>query len=118
MKTLYAACLSRLGLSQAGAATLHGIRLDTVKNWCAGRVRVPDGIWDELRAVEAEIVDASEDMREGWKAAGSPPIEIDDSEAGDIALMAAADFILTSKGPVSVGPSAATRAARQARRPN
>ncbi len=55
MKTLYAACLSRVGLSQADAAVLHGCRPDTVKSWCTGRRTVPAGAWDDLRAYEARI---------------------------------------------------------------
>lgn len=116
MKTLYAACLSRLGLSQTEAAALHGVRLDTVKSWSAGRNRVPDGAWDELRAVEAQIIDLSEGLRERWEAAGSPAIEIDDSEAGGAGLMALADFVLGTDAPVHVGQTAATLAARQVRR--
>lgn len=118
MRTLYAACLSRLGLTQAGAAALHGVRPDTVKNWTVGRRGVQQSAWDDLRALEASIVDRSEAMRETWEAAGSPPIEIDDSEADHAMLMAAADFVLTGEGPVHVGQTAATQAARQARRPN
>jgi hypothetical protein len=53
-----------------------------------------------------------------WVEAGSPPIEIDDSEADGVALMAAADFVLSSDATVHVGPTAATSLARQARRPN
>lgn len=120
MKTLYAACLSRLGLSLAGAAALHGVRLDTVKSWSAGRNPVPHGAWDDLRECEARIVDASEELREQWEAGGEPPVEIDDSEADGAALIAAADFVLgTQPGTsVEVGPSQATVLARQARRPN
>ena len=118
MKTLYAACLSRLGLTQAEAASLHDVRPDTVKNWSVGRRNPPQTAWDELRDYEARIVDASEEMRERWEQAGSPPIEIDDIEADGVALMAAADFVLASGGPVRVGQSNATQLARQARRPN
>ena len=118
MKTLYAACLSRLGLTQAGAATLHGVRLDTVKSWCAGRNRVPDGAWDDLRSHEGQIIDLSEDMRATWEAAGSPPLEIDDSEAGAVGLMAMADFVLGCDAPLQIGQTAATIMARQTRRPN
>lgn len=118
MKTIYAACLSRLGLTQTGAATLHDVAVDTVRSWSAGRNRVPPGAWDQLRAYELRIIDASEAIREGWDAAGSPPIEIDDSEADQMGLMAAADFVLGSTGPVHVGQTAATIMARQARRPN
>lgn len=96
MKTLYAACLSRLGLSQSEAAALHGARLDTVKNWSVGRRTVPVGAWADLRAHEAKIVDRSEAIREAWEDAG----EIRDMELsthGDpIALMAAADFLLST----------------------
>lgn len=56
MKTLYAACLSRLGLSQAEAAELHGVSIDTIKKWSSGRSQLPDGIWAELRAREARII--------------------------------------------------------------
>lgn len=118
MKTLYAACLSRLGLSQSEAAALHGVRIDTVKSWSSGRNNVPQGAWDELRAYEAQIVDGSEELRERWENAGSPEIEIDESEADGPALMAAADFVLASDGPVRVARSAATQLARQSRRPN
>lgn len=118
MKTIYAACLSRLGLTQAEAAALHGARPDTVKNWAVGRRGVPQSAWDDLRGVEAAIVDRSEAMREIWEEQGSQPLEMDDIE-GDAAMrMAAADLILTSEGPVFVGQTAATQAARQARRPN
>lgn len=118
MKTVYAACLARLGLSQPEAAELHSVRLDTVKSWSQGRRTVPQGAWDELRAYETQIVDAAEGIRGSWENAGSPAIEIDDSEADGIALMAAADFILSSEGSVHIGQTDATRAARQARRPN
>lgn len=118
MKTLYAACLTRLGLSQSEAAKLHGVRLDTVKSWSSGRNPAPHGVWDDLRAHETRIVDGSEVMREGWEEAGSPPIEINDAEADDLALMAAADFVLSCEGPIHVGETPATRLARQARRPN
>ena len=118
MKTLSAACLSRLGLAQTEAAGLHGVRLDTVKSWSSGRNRVPQGAWDDLREYEAQIVDLAEEMRERWETSGSPPVEIDDSETGDIGIMALADFVLGVDASVSIGPSAATALARQARRPN
>lgn len=120
MKTLYAACLSRLGLSLAEAAALHDVGLPTVKHWSSGRRSPPQGVWDELRRYEARIVDGSEALREAWESAGEPPIEIDDSEADGIAVMAAADLILNSPEgvPVSVGCTPATEAARQGRRLN
>lgn len=118
MKSLYSACLSRLGLTQTGAAELHGVRLDTVKSWCAVRNRIPAGAWDDLRAYEGQIIDGSEALRERWEAAGSPPLEIDDSEADGAGVMAMADFVMGCDAPVHIGQTAATLAARQARRPN
>ena len=96
MKTLYAACLSRLGLSQAEAATLHNVRPDTVKSWSAGRNTVPPGAWDDLRSHEARIVDRSEALREAWEDAGEIR-DMDVAVHGDAAnLMAAADFLLST----------------------
>lgn len=95
MKTLYAACLSRLGLSQSGAAELHGVRLDTVKSWSSGRNRVPEGAWDELRQYEALIVDRSEAVREVWEDTGEAS-EIDAAWRDEPSLMALADFVLNA----------------------
>ena len=53
--TLYRLLLSRVGLSQADAAILHQVRLDTIKSWCAGRARAGGrdrGTEDALRAPE------------------------------------------------------------------
>ena len=47
----YRLLLSRVGLSQADAASLHQVRLDTIKSWCAGRARAPAGVISELRAL-------------------------------------------------------------------
>lgn len=118
MRTVYAACLSRLGLSQAEAAALHGVRPDTVKSWSAGRNPVPEGAWNDLRGYEGQLAERSDVMLEAWEANDCPPIEIDASEANRLTLMAAADFVLTADGPVHIGRTAATQLARQARRPN
>ncbi len=61
MKTLYAACLSRLGLSQADAAYYHDVSLGTIKRWFSGRGEPPAGVWVELRELEIEI---SEQVRD------------------------------------------------------
>lgn len=92
-RTLYSACLSRLGLSQAGAAALHGVRLDTVKSWSAGRNRVPDGAWADLRQREAAIIERAETIRDLWEDAGEPR-EIDATWADDLGLFGLADFVL------------------------
>ena len=117
MRTLYAACLARLGLSQSGAATLHGVRLDTIKSWSCGRNPVPPGIWDDLRRYEAEIVDRSETLRELFEASGADAVDVRTDESDHAAMMAAADFILGQEVGVAVstGITAATQMARQAR---
>lgn len=94
MRTLYAACLSRLGLSQAEAAALHKVRLDTVKSWSSGRNRVPDGAWEDLRDCEAKIVDQSEMIRELWEDNGEP-LQISPNARDEQSLMALADFVLS-----------------------
>lgn len=95
MKTIYAACLSRLGLSQSEAATLHNVRLDTVKSWSSGRNPVPAGAWDDLRDLEAKIVDRSETAREIWEANGEI-LKVQATWQDHAGLMALADFVLTT----------------------
>lgn len=99
--TLYAACLRRLGLSQPEAAVLHAVRLDTVKSWCAGRNRPPAGAWDELRALEAAVIDRSEAMREQW-ADRPASVAIGLRDADHAGLVAAADFVLNLPKGVAV----------------
>lgn len=118
MKSLYAACLSRLGLSLAKAAVLHNVRPDTVRSWSSGRNRVPQGAWNDLREYEARIMTAVAVMRAKWEEYGSPPIEINDAEADGLSVMRTAAFVLASTGEVRIGETSATRLARQARRPN
>lgn len=93
MKTLFAACLSRLGLSQAQAANYLGVSLPSIKGWSSGRNPVPKGIWNELRQYEAKIIDRSETIREIWEDAGEPETIAAQYE-NEIALMAMTDFIL------------------------
>jgi hypothetical protein len=95
MKTLYAACLSRLGLSQIEAAAYHGVPLPTIKSWAQGRRTVPPGIWAELRAYEAAIVDRSEAIREAWEDSGEQR-DIEARVADHAGLMGLVDFVLTT----------------------
>lgn len=95
VKSLYAACLSRLGLSQAGAAALHRVDVSTIKHWSSGRRTPPVTIWEELRDLEARTVDASEAIREAWEDAGEPA-SISASWQDDTGLMALADFVLSA----------------------
>ena len=84
--TPYRLLLSRVGLSQADAAALHKVRLDTVKSWCAGRNAAPAGVFAELRALYARQTQAAD---EALKAiAGFPEADkvelgyaVDDAEA-------------------------------------
>lgn len=60
--TPYRLLLSLSGLSQAEAADFHGVRLDTVKSWSAGRNRAPEGAISEVRdliAKQARAADAA-----------------------------------------------------------
>lgn len=118
MKSLYAACLSRLGLSQSEAAALHDVRLDTVKNWSSGRRIPPQATWDELREVEAQIVERADALLAIWEEQGCPPVDLTTDEADHAMMMASADFVLNSDCDVHTGQSDATLLARQARRPN
>lgn len=95
MKTLYAACLARLGLSQAEAAQLHSARLDSVKSWSQGRRNPPDGAWADLRRYEIQIVDRAEAMRETWEDAGELRDVTIVTDGSAVDLMAAADFLLS-----------------------
>lgn len=117
MTTVYSACLSRLGLSQAAAARLHNVRPDTVKSWAQGRNRPPPNVFNDLRALEAKIVDHAEQMREEWAAAAVRQVHIDASDADHLGAMAYADFILGLDGVEIVdGATEATIAARNLRK--
>lgn len=62
--TPYRLLLSRVGLSQADATTMHQVRLDTVKSWCAGRNRAPAGVMAELRGLYARQKQAAQEALE------------------------------------------------------
>lgn len=101
MKSLYAACLSRLGLTIEEARHVHSqygvpARLDTIKHWSAGRRTPPPGIWADLRAYEAKIIDRSEAIREAWEDAGEIRVVDIQTHEDPVALMAAADFLLST----------------------
>jgi hypothetical protein len=87
MPTTYALLADRCGLSHREAAALHGVRLDTVKSWSAGRNRVPEGVVSELRKLYAAIERAAGEAVQiiESKAPRNAPIELgycaDDHEA-------------------------------------
>lgn len=95
MKTLFAACLSRLGLSQAQSAAVLSCSVQSVKDWSRGKSNPKPGVWSDLRAYESQIVDRSETIRESWQAAGEVrAIDATPHDSGRN-LMALADFVLT-----------------------
>jgi hypothetical protein len=96
--SLYAACLSRLGLSQARAADLHGVRLDTVKSWSAGRRAVPPGAWDDLRDHARRLQKRVDAITAAQKL---PPL------SDPLTLMAAAEVVLRAPAGADVAPDAA-----------
>lgn len=84
--TPYRLLLSRVGLSQADAATLHQVRLDTIKSWCGGRRGAPPGALAELRALHAQQKQAAaEALQMIAERPGAGQIElgyaVDDHEA-------------------------------------
>jgi hypothetical protein len=90
MTTTYSAMMNICGLSQREAAAFHNVRFDTIKSWCAGRNRAPDGAIAELRSlytkIEAaadQLIDLAESMAEQLGERGE--IELgyaaDDAEA-------------------------------------
>jgi hypothetical protein len=60
--TLYNLLRERCGLSQREAADFHGVRPDTVKSWCTGRNRAPDGVIAELRTLYRKIERAADNL--------------------------------------------------------
>ncbi|MBU6167108.1 MAG: hypothetical protein KGQ52_13420 [Alphaproteobacteria bacterium] len=114
--TLYAACLRRLGLSLAEAAALHNVRRDTVASWSNGRNRPPAGAWDDLRRLEAAVIDRSEAMRARW-ADVRADVAIGLRDADLAGTLAAADFVLNLPAGVAVTDeeTEAVLAARRAR---
>lgn len=66
--TPYALLLDRCGLSHREAAAIHGVRLDTVASWSAGRRGTPAGAISELRALYRQIEAAADRAVTGIKA--------------------------------------------------
>lgn len=86
MTTVYAAAISRLGLTPAQAAELHGCTVESVWSRCSGRRAVPAAAWNDLRAYAARVGAIGKTMT----AKGAPlPLPTDGAE-----LTAAAELIL------------------------
>lgn len=69
MTTLYSILLSVSGLSQREAADFHATRLDTLKNWCRGKARAPDGAVAELKSLIRQQRRAADELVGMMKAA-------------------------------------------------
>lgn len=117
-KTLFSACLERVGLTREQAAAYLNIPAYTIKKMCNGSKIVPQGVWDDLRRRQIEIVDGSEELLERWEQSRATRLTINDDEAGDPAILAAADFVLSVDAGVEIEMVSAERvaAARRARR--
>jgi len=102
-RTIYSACLSRLGLSHQDAAELHAVRVDTVRSWASGRRPVPEGAWSELRQLEADVAARIVTFSAQWDASGRPDVFNDAGEVDALDLMAAAALVLNGTIPVQAG---------------
>lgn len=86
MITLYPILLTLSGLSQREAAEMHGVRLDTLKSWGAGRNPVPPGVIAEIKGLIRRQRRAADELLAMMGGAGAADeIEIgvasDDHEA-------------------------------------
>lgn len=84
MKSLYGLLRERCGLSIAEASAFHGVPINTVTAWSAGRRTVPPGVIAELRDLYEHIDNAAENMAdeidgltEKASLAGAPIDEIE-----------------------------------------
>lgn len=102
--TTFKHALSVCGLSQRQAADFLGVSLSSVKDWCAGRSRVPEGVWRLLAELFERVQDAADAAADHMALEGVDPrawgnIEADqprnplpegaDSAAGAMALLMA-----------------------------
>lgn len=101
-RTLYAACLSRLGLSQQDGAELHKVSPQTVRNWATGRRPVPQGAWDELRARDSEVQARIEALLRANEVTPFGDVPNDASALDDLDAIAASALVLS--GALSVLP--------------
>jgi hypothetical protein len=102
MCSLYAACLSRLGLSEADAADLHIVSPAIVAGWACGALEPPPTAWDDLRDYNAQVAEWQELIRQEWDTDGEP-LEVPIRYFDGAAMMGAAEFVLTA--PVYVLPN-------------
>lgn len=85
MITLYKSLMDLCGLSQKQAADFHGVNLNTVKSWCAGRNNAPQGVIDELSGLFCYMSRAAHEVLNIAENAGASSLDLgysaDDAEA-------------------------------------
>ncbi len=79
--TNFKTALSLCGLSQQGAADFLGIRLDTVKKFCAGTSRPSLGIWKLLANLFEQIQDAANSVADHMSLEDIDPRTFNELEA-------------------------------------
>jgi hypothetical protein len=83
--TLYSILLQASGLSQREAADFHAVRIDTVKNWCRGAARPPEGVIAELKGLIRRQRIAADELAAGIAGSPADAVELglasDDAEA-------------------------------------
>jgi predicted RecB family nuclease len=119
--TCYSTALDLLGLSQAQAAKLHNVRVDTVKHWCSGRARVPAGAWNDLREAYAAVERKAKAMAKSLKAAAAvepapDEVLIDLADADWMTATASCLFALRQTLPIRDGETERKIAERIARK--
>lgn len=97
-KTLYAATLAHVGMSQSDAQEFHGItRPQTIGDWAMGRRPVPDGAWAELISYSKQIDARVAEVGAAWEAAGRP-MDFGTSELNAVDMQALVRYITASGG--------------------
>jgi hypothetical protein len=80
------------GLSHQEAAIFHGVRLDTVKSWCAGRNNAPRGVISEITSLAQTIIDRAHAIVKSIEGVTPEGVEceigypVDDQEAQALGL--------------------------------
>lgn len=81
MTTVFALLSDRCGLSIRGAASLLGVREDTVKSWRAGRNGAPPAVIGQMRALYTRMERAA--VEAAAQIAQTPAAEIEMGLASD-----------------------------------
>lgn len=97
-KTLYAATLAHVGMSQSDAQAFHKItRPQTIGDWAMGRRPVPAGAWAELVSYSKQIDDRVAAVGAAWEAAGRP-MDFGGEDPAPIDVQALVRYIMAKGG--------------------